>query len=325
MKRTDMHHWKSGAVMLLRNALPAVAILAGGLWMQQHFQHEIGKRNSRQYSREMASLLQEKIITTPASGAVRSLGISNKRLKAVVGGKLPEDNPDLVISLESLRKCIGADLVYAMNRDGRVVCSTVYDDGRRLTGNNYAFRPYFQKAIAGKFTTFPALGATTFQRGLYYAAPIRTNAGCDHSTDDIIGVVVIKMPFDAIDNTLSAATDLISLVSPQGVVLSSSNHDWLFSVIPQLESTATNTATETLTPEYDSAFFLSRTHAFPLSLETDTNPWQGTNYFIQAFPFNLDDPAGDWTLLVLQNTSDWYPPEQTILTTLLLLAFCIAV
>jgi len=325
MRRTDTDTRQKKDRALLRSVLISAVILIAGLLLHRYFQQEAGKRNSRWHSRELVKMLQEQIIATPAGGAVRSLGVSNNRLKAVVSGTLAEDDPDLYVSLLNLRNRLGADLVYAMNHQGRVVISTPYGDGQRLTGNNYAFRHYFQKAIAGNTAAYPALGATTFQRGLYCAAPVYAPQAPGTPLDTIIGVVVIKMPFDTVDAILSRTSDLISLVSPQGVVLSSSNRDWLLQSIPELGATPIDEATAAMNPEYESTFFKSRTGPFPLQIGDATQAWMGTNFFIQTFPLNLDDPTGTWTLLVLQNTAAWYPLEQLLLTVLLLLALCLAV
>ncbi len=323
MQRSDTHTWHKDWTALLRNALLSVVILAAGLLLQRYFQQVAGKRSAIRYSREMATMLQQQITATPAGGAVRSLGISSKRLESVIKGTLDKDDPDLLLSLQSLKSRLGADLVYAMDATGEVLISTTYDDGKTLTGNNYEFRPYFKKAIAGETAAYPALGATTFQRGLYYSAPVYTGHSPEPNPNAIIGVVVIKMPFDVIDDILASASDLISLVSPQGVVLSSSNRDWIFRTIPGLDNTATNAAAA-MHPEYESAFFKSRTVPIPLQSDDATQSWQGTHFFIQAFPISLGDPAGAWTLLVLHDTATWYPPAQMALTVLLLLALCLA-
>jgi PAS domain S-box-containing protein len=324
MKPTDKHTWRRGWKTLLRNVMLAVVILIVGLLLQRRFQQEVGERNARRHSHEMVKMLQERIVATPAGGAVRSLGISNKRLKAVIDGSLPADFPDLAESLTYLKNRLGADLVYAMDTNGTVVISTTYDDGKRLTGNNYAFRAYFQSAIAGKSTAYPALGATTFQRGLYYSAPIYAPQTAGTQSNAIIGVVAMKMPFDTIDDILALSSDLISLVSPQGIVLSSSNRDWLFNTIPELKTTPHADAAA-VNPEYDSTFFKSRTGDLALQVRDTKQAWQGTNFFIQTFALDLDDPSGPWTLLVLHDTSAWYPVKQVLLTVLLLLALCLAV
>ncbi len=325
MQRSDKHTWHKDWTALLRNALLSVAILISGLLLQRYLQQEDGQRNARRHSQEMARMLQEQIIATPSGGAVHSLGITNKRLKAVISGTLSVDNTDLLISLEQLKSRLSADLVYAMDANGDVLISTTYDEGKTLTGKNYAFRPYFQKALAGETAVYPALGATTFLRGLYYSSPVYAEDPPGTDPDAIIGVVVIKMPFDAIDDMLASASDLISLVSPQGVILSSSNHDWLFNTIPGLDNTPTNAAADGLHPEYESDFFKSRTGQIPLLINDTPQPWQGTNFLVQTFPLSLEDPDGTWTLLVLHDTAAWYPPEQMALTALLLLALCLAV
>jgi PAS domain S-box-containing protein len=324
MQHNETYRWQRDWKALLRNLALAAILVMAGLLLQHSFQHEAGKRQSRRYSRELATILKDHIVATPAIGAVKSLGISNERLKAVVKNMRPEDDPSLLDSLHNMKNCAGASIIYAMDRDGHVLISTTYDDGKTLTGKNYAFRPYFKKAINGEPATYPALGATTFERGIYYAAPIYDSTAPCGNPGAIIGVVVMKMPFKEIDEVFSESAGLVSLVSPQGVVLSSSNPEWLLNSIPELNN-ETNTAKTANNPEYQTDYFKSHTKPFPLALDSTTKQWQNANYFIQTFPLDLNDPAGHWTLLVMEDTAAWFPVEQLLLTAGLILGFSLAV
>ena len=93
-------------------------------------------------------------------------------------GELGVDNPETLLILETTRTNFNAAIVYVMNAGGDVVACTPYQEGKTLTGNNYAFRPYFVEAMQGKTVLYPALGVTTLERGIYTSAPVyrRKNA-----------------------------------------------------------------------------------------------------------------------------------------------------
>ena len=89
-------------------------------------------------------------------------------------------------------------MVYLLNRAGIVVASTRYDGGKSITGNNYAFRPYFSRALQEARPVFyPALGAATRKRGLYFSVPV-----VDIRDASVTGVAVVKSPLDGFDERL---------------------------------------------------------------------------------------------------------------------------
>jgi len=55
---------------------------------------------------------------------------------------------------------------------GTVVACTASGGGAVLTGENYAFRPYFRDARRGLDVVYPALGMTTKKRGLFFSSPV---------------------------------------------------------------------------------------------------------------------------------------------------------
>lgn len=125
--------------------------------------------------------------------------------------------------LNTVKKISGASIVYVMDIKGNVVGSSLYNSGKTLLGNNYSFRPYFTQALLGNDVVYPALGVTTFKRGMYVSTPIYfTQQGT------LAGVVVLKMGLTEIDNMLLDQEMLSALVSPDGVIFSSSKPAWVF-------------------------------------------------------------------------------------------------
>ncbi len=111
----------------------------------------------------------------------------------------------------------GLSVCYVMNLKGTVVSSTNRATPQSFVGKNYAFRPYFREAAAGKPSYYFALGVTTGERGFYAAYPVR-NAG------KVIGVAAVKMNVDSLSSSLRMFPYAF-VVSPEGIIFISSRRD----------------------------------------------------------------------------------------------------
>jgi len=87
-----------------------------------------------------------------------------------------------------------------------------------FVGQQYAFRPYFQEAMAGGRGHYFALGVTSKKRGFYASYPVKD------STGKIIGVAVVKTNLDRFQQELREF-DPAFLCDPQGIVFAASRPD----------------------------------------------------------------------------------------------------
>lgn len=124
----------------------------------------------------------------------------------------------------------GAREAYLMDRQGLTVAASNWQRADSFLGKNFAFRPYFQSAIAGETGRYFALGTTSGQRGFYFSEPIFDKKG------DILGVIVIKSDLEAIEQGWNDQSDRIVVTDPDGVVFISSVREWLFRSIRPLSS-----------------------------------------------------------------------------------------
>jgi PAS domain S-box-containing protein len=151
-----------------------------------------------------------------------------------VNSTLPPDNKEILAALEVVRNVIGSDLVYLMDATGMTVGCTPYGEnrGQTLTGNNYAFRPYFSDIMSHKADSvvYAALGITTGKRGLYLSVPVTGN-------DGLPGVAVAKMGLHSIDETLHADPMPVGLLTPNRIVIAANQQEWLFKAAPSLTET----------------------------------------------------------------------------------------
>ena len=134
--------------------------------------------------------------------------------------------------LDRFNKNLNTDVCYLMDKKGNTIASTNRMDPDSFVGENFSFRPYFQKAIKGIATTYLALGVTSGKRGVYYSHPVYgRNQGSP------IGIVVIKASIGLLEKELPPLSDEIVLViDPNGIIFISNYHDWLFHSLWKLSS-----------------------------------------------------------------------------------------
>lgn len=150
---------------------------------------------------------------------------SSEQLFYVLSGLRPPDNSDLVEELQMARGVLDTSLVFVMDSSGTVVGCSPYDGGKTLTGNNYRFRPYFTRAMEGHTVRYAALGVTTGERGIYFSRPVM-----EENSKVPLGVAVIKVPLTFVDSYFNRKDSRyeIMLLSPDGIVFSSTVKDWLY-------------------------------------------------------------------------------------------------
>jgi diguanylate cyclase (GGDEF)-like protein/PAS domain S-box-containing protein len=116
---------------------------------------------------------------------------------------------------------------------GTTLAASNWDQPVTFVGKNYAFRPYFQQAMASGIGRFFAVGATSGEPGYFLAARVPGAGGAQ-------GVVVVKV---ALESTLQASAgpggEEVAVVDEFGVVFLSSDPSLLYRpVVPLTESAA---------------------------------------------------------------------------------------
>ena len=123
--------------------------------------------------------------------------------------------------LDQFQRNLEADVCYLINHGGLTVASSNRNDPDSFVGQNFSFRPYFQKAIRGWPTAYLALGTTSQKRGIYNSCPIYTDPA-----EDPVGVAVIKSSIDVIENRLGLTSeDIVLVTDPRGVIFISNRSD----------------------------------------------------------------------------------------------------
>lgn len=140
----------------------------------------------------------------------------------------PGKNKKILDYMETIRAYIGADIIYLMDKKGNVIISTSHK-GDDLTGQNYAFRPYFKNAIKGEGYVYPAVGVTTLKSGYFFSAPVRSQNGA------VEAVIVIKTGLEEVQKIIDSYSLRIAIVSPEGIIFQSNQKSWSLKKVMPLE------------------------------------------------------------------------------------------
>ncbi len=227
-------------------------------------------------------------------GVVSLLGRLDPKVKSDVLRQSPPNNPEIFGVFSVIGKMFDADAVFVADPDG-VLITTWQSYGGISTGDQIAYRLYFQRAIKGESNIYPAISAGG-QRGLFYAAPIHRT---DSAESDIIGVIVVRVGLSKIDKTLKNHADLAALVSPMGIVFAATQSDW----IGKLSQPMTAEQKRLITDQRQFGRVIDENNSLQLSSASRSPAMtlQGREYLTARMPLSLNDPQGDWQLVLLED------------------------
>ncbi|MCL4503912.1 MAG: PAS domain S-box protein [Deltaproteobacteria bacterium] len=130
--------------------------------------------------------------------------------------------------LDHFKDTLEVDVCYLMDRGGDTIASSNRHAADSFVGQNFSFRPYFRQAIRGQPATYLALGTTSGRRGAYYSHPVYSGQG------QPLGVAVIKISIEHIEELVVNDDERVSVIDPQGVFFVSSRPEWLYHTLRQL-------------------------------------------------------------------------------------------
>ncbi len=111
--------------------------------------------------------------------------------------------------------------LFVMDAGGVTLASSNWNTAGSFVGQSYRQRPYFQQALQGQPSYFYGVGLTTGTPGFFIAEPVRHGA-------EVLGVMVVKVSFDALERSWSASPDPLLLLDSRGIVFLSSESEWLY-------------------------------------------------------------------------------------------------
>lgn len=124
--------------------------------------------------------------------------------------------------LARLNQDAGTQYIYVLDRSGRTVASSNWDQGDSFIGHDFAFRPYFKDAMEGFEGRFFGMGTVSMVPGFYLSFPVR-------SQGSIVGVAVVKINLTTVDSEWRSDQGFdLAVTDDAGVVFLSSRAEWKY-------------------------------------------------------------------------------------------------
>lgn len=138
--------------------------------------------------------------------------------EALVTGGSDELNSQLALFAHSA----GVEAIYLIEENGITIASSNATTKQSIIGHNYAFRPYFQDALKGELSEYYGIGVTTGEAGYFLGRMVRNQA------HDALGVIVVKLNLLDVSKTWQGDGDKYFLANSDGIVILSSENEWLY-------------------------------------------------------------------------------------------------
>lgn len=139
--------------------------------------------------------------------------------------------------LETVAVHAQAGDLFLINAQGETIASSNWNRPGSFVGQNYAFRPYFQDAMADGQGQFYAIGVTTGVPGYFLST--RIDAGGTR------GVLVVKLDLRPLEDIWRAADADVAVVDANGVVILSARQDWQYRALTRLSDARLDQITAT--------------------------------------------------------------------------------
>lgn len=196
--------------------------------------------------------------------------------------------------LSHVNQIAGALDVYLMDAQGVTVAASNWQDELTFIGRNFSFRPYFNEAMQGRLGRYYALGTTSGRRGYYFSYPVG-------DLDQPLGVVVVKIDIDTLENGWHNQDTELIVTDPDGVIFVATRPDWRYRTLRALRPEAITRirksrryAQASLAPLRYEVLETLPSHARLLSIGDPGQPGQ-TRYIARA----ADMPQADWRVELL--------------------------
>lgn len=139
----------------------------------------------------------------------------------------PDDQDIVSIKLERMRADTQSSVIYVLDRGGDAIAASNWSEPASFVGMNYSFRDYFTEAMRTGTALQFALGTVSHRPGLYLSHDVTGHEG-------VLGVVVVKTEFDALEAAWAISADRTFVTDAEGDVIISSQPERRFQPVPTL-------------------------------------------------------------------------------------------
>src|SRR5580765_1863853 len=112
-------------------------------------------------------------------------------------------------------------VLYVLDTRGLTLAASNWNEEASFVGMDLSYRPYVRDAVEHGTGRFYGIGTTSGKAGFYYSQATR-----DHEA--VVGVAVVKVSLDHVEEAWSGGEDLALVVDASGVVALASDPEWKF-------------------------------------------------------------------------------------------------
>ena len=147
-----------------------------------------------------------------------------------------QNTESVIRYLDEIARNTQADRIFIINADGIALAANMLPNLPAITGNNYAHRPYFKKALAGETGNFIGIGMTSKALGYFISRPVKVDG-------KVIGVVAIRVSLSlevfrsVLKQYLKGNEELALIADEHGVIFMTPVDRWMYQTISPLPPT----------------------------------------------------------------------------------------
>ncbi|GAA4778022.1 ATP-binding protein [Stakelama sediminis] len=132
-----------------------------------------------------------------------------------------------------------AAAIYLIDRKGKTIAASNWQEQDSFIGQDYSFRPYFRQALRNGSAQLFALGTVSGKPGLYISRRVEQGG-------KVLGVLVVKVEFDSLEQVWATQSGITAVADEHGVIIITSRPDWRFHSLAPLSSATRQALQRTL-------------------------------------------------------------------------------
>ncbi|MDR3495282.1 MAG: ATP-binding protein, partial [Ancalomicrobiaceae bacterium] len=144
----------------------------------------------------------------------------------------PDDPERAVVAdryLERLNARIGTLAVYILDKTGRCIASSNWNQPDSFVGRDLSYRPYYRNAGIDHIERFYGIGTTNNEPGYFLSTAL-------HDGDQVIGTSVVKVGLEQLERSWASAEAPVLVSDEHGVVVLSSIPSWKYQTLRPLSA-----------------------------------------------------------------------------------------
>lgn len=131
--------------------------------------------------------------------------------------------------VENLKTQLKTAAIFILNAQGKTIASSNWKESGSYVGHDYSYRPYYKQAMMGMNGSFYGIGSTTNTPGFFLSTAIQHEG-------KIVGVVVVKISLDDIENVWAEGPENIIVSDEHSIIFLSSKSQWRLRTLEPLPS-----------------------------------------------------------------------------------------